>query len=219
MKSFIKSMMLSSMILGGSLCTTVQADTPNELLDLQHQWAQVKYKTPPGKPQEEAIATLADKAQQMSAMHKDEAPYLVWQAIILSTQAGIEGGLGALSKVKEARSLLEKAEGIDPNALDGSVMTSLGSLYYQVPGWPIGFGSDKKARKYLEKAVQMNPTGIDPNYFYGDFLVEQRDYKAAEKVLTQALNAPDRPDRPIADEGRRGEIRELLAKIARKKKR
>ena len=34
---------------------------------------------------------------------------------------------------------------IDPKALDGSAYASLGSLFYQVPGWPIGFGDDKKA--------------------------------------------------------------------------
>ena len=45
----------------------------------------------------------------------------------------------------------------DPNLLDGSALTSLGSLYYQVPGWPIGFGNDKKAREYLERGLQVAP--------------------------------------------------------------
>ena len=38
------------------------------------------------------------------------------------------------------RRALEQALAIDATALEGSAFTTLGSLYYQVPGWPIGFG-------------------------------------------------------------------------------
>jgi Tfp pilus assembly protein PilF len=145
------------------------------------------------------------------ARHADRAEPLVWKAIILSSHAGAVGGLGALGKVKEARRLLEQAEAIDPEALDGSVYTSLGSLYYQVPGWPVGFGSDEQAEKYLKKALSVNPDGIDPNYFYGDYLLEQKRYREAVGYLEKALQAPDRPQRAVADEGRRNEARNKLA--------
>jgi tetratricopeptide (TPR) repeat protein len=120
--------------------------------------------------------------------------------------------MGALRLVKAARQLLLQAEALDPKALDGSVYTSLGSLYYQVPGWPIGFGDKKQAVIYLHKALELNPDGIDPNYFYGDFLVEQGDYRAAVPVLEKALKAPPRPGREIADRGRREEVRRTLQK-------
>ena len=67
--------------------------------------------------------------------------------------------------------------------LNGSVYTSLGSLYYQVPGWPIGFGSDKKAESYLKKALAVNPDGMDPNYFYGDFMLQEKKNYSEERVL------------------------------------
>jgi predicted Zn-dependent peptidase len=98
-------------------------------------------------------------------------------------------------------------------ALSGSAYTSLGSLYYQVPGWPLGFGDDAKARELLDTALALNPDGIDPNYFLGDYLYRQRDYDGARKALEHALKAPARPDRPLADEGRRAEIKDLLAKL------
>ena len=111
--------------------------------------------------------------------------------------------------------MLEQAEKIKADALQGSVYTSLGSLYYQVPGWPIGFGDNDKARSYLQRARAINPNGIDPNYFYGDFLIEQNQNAEAIKVLEQALRAPARPDRPVADWGRREEIKQDIARAKR----
>lgn len=181
-----------------------------DIRHLQDGWAVANYQTPE-KQQDEAFKSLDAQADQVAARHAGRAEPLVWKAIILSSHAGAVGGLGALGKVKEARRLLEQAEAIDPGALDGSVYTSLGSLYYQVPGWPVGFGDDKQAEKYLKKALSVNPDGIDPNYFFGDYLLEQKRYQEAVEYLEKALQAPDRPQRAVADEGRRNEVRNKLA--------
>lgn len=95
--------------------------------------------------------------------------------------------------------------------MGGSAYTSLGSLYYQVPGWPLGFGNDDKAREMLRKGLAVNPDGIDANYFYGHFLLEQGEYADAVPVLEKALAAPARPGRELADQGRRSEIEQALA--------
>src|SRR5690606_30096731 len=129
-----------------------------------------------------------------------------------------KGGLGALSSVKSAKKSLEQALEIDPKALSGSAYTSLGSLYYQVPGWPIGFGDNKKALEYLKKGLEINPDGIDSNYFYGDYLFREGDLDGAERALRKALQAAPRKGREDADAGRRGEINQLLDKIATKRK-
>jgi len=107
---------------------------------------------------------------------------------------------------------------IDPKALDGSAYTSLGSLFYQVPGWPIGFGDDKKALEFLQKGLALNPDGIDPNYFYGDYLFRTGNYTEAEQALRKALQAPPREGRQLADEGRRKEVTELLEKVRDRKR-
>ncbi len=187
------------------------ATPPAEVTALGTEWAKHKYQTPK-KERQAAFEQLAEKAAAVSKMHPGEAEPLIWEAIILASAAGEKGGLGALSIVKQAKELLEQAEQIDANAMDGSVYTSLGSLYYQVPGWPIGFGNDKKAMAYLKKALQINPDGIDSNYFYGDFLLSQKDYKGAIKAFDTAMAAPPRPNQPIADNGRREEIKVALAK-------
>lgn len=183
-----------------------------QLLEISERWAEIKYQTPK-EQRVDALEKLQTRAETLAQAHPGEAGPLIWQAIILSTTAGEQGGLGALSLVKRAKKLLERAASIDADALEGSVYTSLGSLYYQVPGWPIGFGSDKKAREYLQKALAVNPDGMDPNYFYGDFLLrEENDYAGAAAAFEHALAAPARERRPIADAGRRGEIEAALAK-------
>lgn len=201
--------LITALIIGAVAPAQEGDPLAQDILRLQDGWAVAKYRTP-DKQQDEAFKRLASEADQVVASHDGKAEPLIWKAIILSSHAGAVGGLGALGKVKEARRLLEQAEAIDPAALDGSVYTSLGSLYYQVPGWPVGFGSDEQAEKYLKKALSINPDGIDPNYFYGDYLLEQKRYEEAARYLEKALQAPDRPNRALADEGRREEARSRL---------
>lgn len=184
-----------------------------EIAQLQHEWARIKYKVSDEDRQLAQMDALAGRADIVVGHYPDRAEPLVWDAIITSTAAGMSSGFRALGKAKAARKMLLAAEKIDAKVLDGSVYTSLGSLYYQVPGFPLGFGSKKKARKYLEKALTLNPDGIDPNYFYGDFLFRRHEYAQAARVLTHALKARPRPTRPIADQGRRQEINDLLAKV------
>ena len=101
----------------------------------------------------------------------------------------------------------------DPEVLDGSAFTSLGSLYYKVPGWPIGFGDDDKAEEMLKKALAINPTGIDPNYFYGDFLAQDGRQSEAIVYLKKAQQAAPRSQRPLADKGRQQEIANKLKEL------
>ena len=141
---------------------------------------------------------------------------MIWQGIIQSSTAGAKGGLGALDFAKDARKSFEQAMRLDENALSGSAMTSLGVLYHKLPGWPISFGSDKKAEKLLKHALEINPDGIDPNYFYAEYLFDNGKYDEALKFAKKAQVAPSRADRPLADLGRKREIALLEAKIARK---
>lgn len=183
-----------------------------DIAQLQHGWAQAFYTV--AEPQkEDAFKTLAEQAAQLSARHAGRAEPLVWEAIILSSYAKFEGGLGALDKIKRARKLLLAAESLNPEALDGSIYTSLGSLYAKSPGWPLAFGDKKKAREYLERALTLNPEGIDPNFFLGELLLDQGDKVGARRHLDRALQAPPRPGREDADAGRREEVRALLAKL------
>lgn len=184
---------------------------------LQNEWARIKYQIADEDSKLSAIHDLEDRAAQVTAQYaQPEAK--IWEAIILSTDAGIVKGMSALSKVNKAKDLLESALAQNPAALDGSAHTSLGSLYYQVPGWPIGFGDDEKAEQHLKSALAINPDGIDPNYFYGDFLLQGGRTDEARKYLQHALMAAPRAGREVADAGRRQEIKAALAKIEETRK-
>lgn len=175
-------------------------------------WAIAKYRTAP-KDRAAAFERLATQSTALVAKYPERAEALIWDGIVLSTWAGEKGGLGALGLAKDARDRLQAALAIDEKALDGSAHTSIGTLYHKVPGFPIGFGSDRKAREHLEKALRVNPNGIDANYFYGEFLYDEGEYAAALTHLERALAAPPRPGREIADAGRREEIRSLMAQV------
>ncbi|RMF97709.1 MAG: hypothetical protein D6727_04995 [Gammaproteobacteria bacterium] len=205
---------------GAALCLTLYAtgalavEFDQRLQEVQHDWAVANYQIEDADQREAAFEQLVAKAEALAADYPQRAEALIWQGIVYSSFAGAKGGLGALGLAKKARASLEAALKIDPKALDGSAYTSLGTLYHKVPGFPLGFGSDKKARKFLLKALEINPDGIDSNYFYGEFLVDEKQFDEARKYLERALAAPPRPGRPIADQGRRWEIQALLQKIA-----
>lgn len=193
------------------------ASVGEDVARLQQEWARVKYQSPAAE-KEKQFELLIKDADKTVAQNPDSAEALIWHGIIESSYAGARGGLGALSHAKNARKTFEHALAINPDALSGSAYTSLGSLYYQVPGWPVGFGDDKKAQDLLKKGLAVNPDGIDPNYFYGDFLLRNGELDNAERALRKALQAPPRAGRKLADDGRRGEIQQLLDKIAAKRK-
>ena len=112
--------------------------------------------------------------------------------------------------VTDARRILETAERLDPRAANGLGLSQLGTLYYQVPGPPIAFGSRRLARTYLDRALAVDPTSLAANLAMGDFLVEGGRFADAEPYLRRAVSAPPRPAQPVAERGRRAEAATLL---------
>ena len=210
----MKSVVLITALVSLTL-SIAKADVMTDIVPLQQRWAKVNYQLEEDK-REQAFATLLADADAVVQANSDRAEAYIWRGIIASSYAGAKGGIGALAITEKSKQDLEKALSIDPTALQGSAYTSLGVLFYKVPGWPIGFGSDKKARELLNKALEINPQGIDPNYFYADFLAQERDYKGAMRYLELAKHAPGRPDRPLADSGRQQEIAALERRVSKK---
>lgn len=190
------------------------ADWVDDMKLMQNQWAKFNYLTSKSSKQE-GLEQLLDIANEKLAIYPDQPEILIWHAIIEASYAGSLSAINptALGYVKSAKKHLEEAIDIDGDVLDGSAYTSLGSLYYQVPGWPIGFGDTDKANEYLKKGLALNPNGIDSNFFYADFLIDKGEIEEAKAYLAKARKAASRPGREDADQGRRIEVLQLIEKI------
>lgn len=215
-KTFLRAACAALLASSGAIPLMVQAAPVDDAVaDLQRDWEVIRYQTAAAE-REKRFEALAVKAHKVSESFPGRSEPLVWEGIIVSSHAGEKGGLGALGLVKQAKALYEAAIQIDGNALEGSAYNSLGVLYYKVPGWPMAFGDKAKASELLQKALSINPKGIDPNFFYGEYLVETKQPDKAATYLERALQAPPRPGRQVADTGRREEARQLLDKIKEK---
>ncbi|MFO6448616.1 tetratricopeptide repeat protein [Erythrobacter sp. NE805] len=176
-------------------------------------WAHIAYEVKGSSTQTKALDKLAAQAAALVARYPGKAEPLLWQGIVTSEQANRANMFHQLGLAKEARDILVKAYAIDPRVAAGGAAMSLGVLYYKVPGSPIGFGDDAKAKKLLKEALALDPQGMDANYFYADFLHDQGDDASAKLFAEKALRAAHDPARPAWDAGRRREIQALLAKL------
>jgi tetratricopeptide (TPR) repeat protein len=185
-----------------------------EVHRLQSTWEAIKFGVPEGDEQTAKMNALGDDADAVAAKYPDRPEVLIWDGIITSERASMASMFSALGLATRARDILEQAYKMAPAKLDAGATTSLGVLYYRVPGFPVGFGDKAKGRRLLEEAVKLAPTGLDAWYFYGDFLYEQKEYAKAAETFRHALSLPPHPDRPLWDKNRRLVIEERLASIA-----
>jgi hypothetical protein len=214
------ALLIGTLLLGAiSVCAQANEDTSlkSELLRLAHDWEHAKLQVMDRDDQERQMASLAQRAGKIAEQYKNIPDPIVWVGIITSEQASLanENGspLKAFELARRARDILEMVEKTDPAAMDAGAPTTLGLLYDQVPGFPIGFGDKVKARLYLQEAVRYAPNGLDANYFYGDFLYRNGEQAEAVKVLQHALTLPELSNRPNWDRSRRAEIWKILSQL------
>ena len=204
--------MLFACLSGGAAQASNNKAMDADLHAIAIAWEHIKFDEDGAPEQFDHIDALAKRAAGLAQKYPGRPEPLIWEGIVTSEEAGMAGTLSAMGYAKSAKALLEEAYNKDPAALDAGAPTSLGVLYYRVPGFPFGFGDNKKARELLAQAVSLAPNGMDANYFYADFLISQREYAAAAKLLRHALSLPPQTDRPLWDKNRRAVIRELMAK-------
>lgn len=187
-----------------------------QVKQIQTRWETIKFTVPEGDKQTEQMNALGADADSLATKYPDRVEVLIWDGIVTSERASLVNPISALSLASRARDTLEKAYKMNPTVLDAGAPTSLGVLYYRVPGFPVAFGDKAKARKLLEQATEAAPNGLDAWYFYGDFLLAQGEYSKAREAFTHALAIPVRTDRALWDENRRLVITEKLDQIKAK---
>lgn len=212
--------MIKRYALGATMAALLAVATPSiaaasmsdEVKAINDGWAHITYEMKGSSTQTKALDKLELQAASLVKRYPGEAEPLLWQGIVVSEQANRANIFHKLGLAKEAYHILARAYSLNPKAANGGAAMSLGVLYYKVPGSPIGFGDKDKARKYLKEALALDPNGLDANYFYGDYLLDQGDKGGARSYLLKALKAPHDGSRPAWDAGRRREVQALLAK-------
>ena len=189
-----------------------------DILAVAEEWAKIKYLSKDDAERKDKMEVLGAKADALVTKYPGRPETLIWDGIVTSERASLTWGLTALNHASRARDLLLEAYKMDPKALDAGAPTSLGVLYYRVPGFPLGWGDTDKARQFLEEAVKSAPNGRDAHYFYADFLFEQGKYSEAEQVLKTALALPHHPERPVWDSYFPKVMQGLLIKVESKMK-
>jgi len=196
--------------------TNARAGYDEDLAALQQRWATIRYEMK-GDEQKKQLEKLIVEADQFAQKNPDKADGYIWAGVIRGSLAEAVNGLSALGTVKDAKANLEKAIAIDPKAEDGYAYSVLGLLYSKVPSM-VSFGDKKKAKELLLKGLEINPNGMNTNYFYAQFLFEDGDYKKALPYIERAAQAqpPRPPETSLAVSNRQREIRELAEKIKAK---
>ena len=181
------------------------------LRGIEDRWAEIRFEMKAGKAQKiAAIEALIGQAAVAVETYPGRAEPIIWYAMTILQEADIRHDTVAIGMAKDARRLLEHAETIDAKAIDGMTQTMLGMLYFEMPGWPIGFGDKKRAEEYLLQALAIDQANTDNNYFYGDFLLRTGRATKGLPYLERAAQMPIRPDHERADKGRLAEVQESL---------
>ena len=191
-------------------------DITPEINKIESEWANIHYSKNSSEQRKE-YPSLLNKTRVLLKKHPKAVELVIWQAIIISTNAAYQTPFTALESLQLAKTLLELAIRKKPEALDGAAYVALGTLYYMVPGWPISFGDQKKAEQLLKIALEINPHGIDPNYFYADYLLTKDLTKEAERYFKLAIRAPSRPEQLFADNQLKNEALVSLQKTEQRK--
>ncbi len=176
---------------------------------LNDQWSEIFYHSPANQ-QAGKFKALLSKIRAFRDSNPKRAEPLILEAITLCTLAAADWGISSLTRVNEARELLEKSIDLDPKAMEASAFITLGNLYFRLPGWPISFGDNDQARQYLAAAVRLYPNGLDSNYFLGEFLLSEGEFDRALPYLEKAEKAPIRPYQFLSDTRIKQEAHEAL---------
>ena len=151
-----------------------------DIHSVELQWEHIKFDEDGSPNQFAHIDALANFTASLVQKYPGRVEPLIWEGIITSEEAGMANTLSAMGYAKKAKAVLEAAYQKDPAALDAGAPTSLGVLYYRVPGFPFGFGGvmtgaatvffavfgydamstaaeeSKDARKHMPKAILLS---------------------------------------------------------------
>lgn len=170
----------------------------DEINSIESEWANVFYhlsKTDDMAKKE--YSRLISKAQHLGMRYPDATEPVFWEANILASRAEHENIFTALASINTAKTLLKKVIQKDASTLGGAALVTLSILYYEMP---LIYNDSSMAERYLKQALKINPNGVDPNYYYAEFLRSIDKIMLAIKYYKFVLSATVRSEQQFADE-------------------
>ncbi|MFQ3244704.1 MAG: tetratricopeptide (TPR) repeat protein [Arenicella sp.] len=186
---------------------------PNTVKEMRLELDRVNFDLKGNNAKIKRLEEVLPHSEALAKKNAKDAGFQMMAGFYNAQYAGYKGGIGALKYAKASRKYLEKSVKLDPTLYGSSAHAVLGTLYAQVPGWPIGFGDKKKALNNYQSALKFSPNGLDSNFTYAQYLFNQKKYKDAKRYLEKAAQAPSRPDRTKADENVSKQITKGLKEI------
>ncbi|MEE9413053.1 MAG: hypothetical protein V3V22_08380 [Methylococcales bacterium] len=182
--------------------------------ELEKNWAKVRYQT--SKEQRmEAFESMLISLKQAPEQCLVTAEYLIIKAMIRGSMIKLNSSsFSTLKKIDKIKKILGQALNKNPAAIGGLGWTLLGLLYDKSPGWPLSIGDNNKAEDAYKKGLEINPDGIDANFYYGDFLRRRDLPLQAKRYLLKAKQAKQRTGHEIAYQGRLKDVERSLGKLS-----
>ncbi|TAN53565.1 MAG: hypothetical protein EPN21_01225 [Methylococcaceae bacterium] len=109
------------------------------------------------------------------------------EALLSMELANAKHSLESLLDLEAAKNILEQCC-IDAITAENAVAHALlGYLYFKVPPDPLSFGDKERGLQHLQKALEIDPEGAWPNYYYGIYLKETQQPLPARRSLERAV--------------------------------
>jgi len=163
---------------------TSAEDSPKGVAEILNSAATINLKTPEDE-QEDAYASLLAESEALRERNSDDAKAWIATAIVRASYARTQG-MSALGLLKTTRKELEESIDLDEQAFGGYAHAFLGRLYFAAPAWPLSFGSNKRARRHLERALEINADTLENQFYYALFLADRDEHEEAEQFFLAA---------------------------------
>lgn len=162
------------------------------------------------KQRQAHLEAFAEQVEQWQQAEPNNVAALVWHGTVLESLAREVGGFTGLRYAKLARTQLEHALTLDAEGYAGMAQLGLGLLYERAPGWPVAFGSLKRAEEQFLAALAVRPEGVDTNFYYAAYLKFLGRNKEAMGYAKQALAATPRKGYEVFERHLQEEAKNLV---------
>jgi hypothetical protein len=137
---------------------------------------------------ERSFAKGMEIAKARLATNPDDSEGLYWLAINMGAHALERGKMSALPVVPRMEALLLRLDQVDARYESAGAARVLGRLYHQAPAI-VSVGSNKKAERFLAKAMSLAPSHAGNLAFSADFLASHGDKSVARTYAARCLAA------------------------------